>query len=152
MWAGISGEDRGRNNWEKQMTWHLVVAILVAGTAATFTDWLFMGILFHDRYNKYPEVWWPGVRDGKDRAGIIWSSVLGYVSVAAVVALCAIADIHGIAGGLVLGTLAWIAGPFFVLIVNGLFIKFDPLVTVAHSAGYLVRFLLAGLAAGIALG
>jgi hypothetical protein len=39
-----------------------------------------------------------------------------------------------------------------MLVVNGFFIKLDPLITVAHSAGYLVRFLLAGLAAGFALG
>jgi hypothetical protein len=134
------------------MNWHLVIAVFAAGTVATFTDWLFMGILFHDRYNKYPEVWWPGIREGKDRGGIVWASVLGYFSVAAIVALCVVAGVHGIADALVLAALAWAAGPFLVLIVNGLFVKFDPLVTGAHCAGYLARFLLAGVAAGLALG
>jgi hypothetical protein len=133
------------------MSWHLVIAVFAAGTVATFSDWLFMGILFHDRYSKYPEVWWPEVGEGKDRRGIIWASILGYLSVAAVVMLCAVAGVHDIAGALLLSALAWAAGPLFVLIVNGFFIKFDPLVTAAHSAGYLARFLLAGFAAGLAL-
>jgi hypothetical protein len=38
------------------------LAIVVAGFVATFTDWLFMGVLFHDRYMRYPEVWREEVR------------------------------------------------------------------------------------------
>ncbi|HEY5047397.1 MAG TPA: hypothetical protein VII49_05200 [Rhizomicrobium sp.] len=134
------------------MNWHLVVAVLAAGTVGMFTDWLFMGVLFHARYNTWPEIWRPGVREGKDRAGIVWASVLGYVSAAAIVTLCALAGVHGVHGGLLLAVLVWVAGPLLVLVANGFFIKLDPLITVAHCAGYLARFLLAGLAAGIALG
>lgn len=133
------------------MNWHLIVAVLVAGTAASLTDWLFMGVLFHDRYNKYPEVWWPGIREGKDKAGIIWATVLGYWSAAAIIALCVLGGVHSVAAALVIAALAWLAGPFLVLVVNGFFIKLDPLITVAHCTGYLARFLIAGLAAGIAL-
>jgi hypothetical protein len=133
------------------MNWHLIVAVLVAGTLASLTDWLFMGILFHARYNTYPEVWWPGLREGKDQKGIMWATVLGYFSTAAIVAICVLAGVHGIAAALVLATLAWAAGPALVLIVNGFFIKLDPLITVAHCGGYLARFLIAGLAAGIVL-
>ena len=133
------------------MIWKLVAAVLGAGTLGVFTDWLFMGVLFHERYNKYPEVWWPGIRGGKDQSGIIWASVLGYLATAAIVTLCAVAGVNGMATGLILAALAWAAGPLVVLVVNGFFIKFDPLLTATHSAGYLARFLLAGLAAGIAL-
>ncbi|HEY1615393.1 MAG TPA: hypothetical protein VGF97_17055 [Rhizomicrobium sp.] len=133
------------------MNWHLLVAVLAAGTVASLTDWVFMGVLFHDRYNSYPEIWWPGVREGKERKGILWATLLGYFSAAAITALCVLAGVHDVKGGLVLSGLAWAAGPLFVLVVNGFFIKLDPLITVAHSAGYLVRFLLAGLAAGFAL-
>ena len=134
------------------MFWHLIVAILVAGTVASFTDWLFMGVLFHTRYNTYPEVWWPELRGGKDRKGIIWATGLGYISAAAIITVCALAGTHGILPAVILASLIWLAGPFLVLVVNGFFIKLDPLITVAHCAGYLVRFLVAGLAAGIALG
>jgi ACR3 family arsenite efflux pump ArsB len=46
---------------------------------------------------------------------------------------------------------AWVAGPFLVIVVNGFFVKIDPTITFSHCAGYLARFLIAGLAAGIAL-
>lgn len=133
------------------MNWHLIIAVLVAGTVASFTDWLFMGVLFHARYNTYPEVWWPELRAGKDRRGIMWATALGYVSAAAIVTLCALAAVNDIGHALIFATLAWVAGPMLVLVANGFFIKLDPLITVAHCAGYLARFLIAGLAAGIAL-
>jgi hypothetical protein len=36
-------------------------------------------------------------------------------------------------------------------VTNGFWIKTDPRITFAHWLGYLARFLLAGLAAGLAL-
>jgi len=130
----------------------LVVAVAVAGTASTFTDWLFMGVLFHDAYDRYPEVWREGVRGGKSRGAIVWASVLGYVMTAAVVALCCVAHVLGVGGGLVVGALAWLAGPPVVIVVNNLFVKIDPKITFAHCAGYAARLLLAGAAGGFVLG
>ena len=136
------------------MSFHskVVVAVLLAGTMSMFTDWLFMGVLFHDRYNRYPEVWWPGLRQkAADTRAILISSALGYLTALGVVALC----IHGHAGSLpralFLAFLAWLAGPLVMQVTNGFWIKTDPLITVAHSAGWLVRFLIAGLAAGLLL-
>lgn len=134
------------------MNWHLVVAVLVAGTVGSFTDWLFMGLLFHNRYNAYPEVWRPEIRAGKDRSGILWATALGYISAAAIVMLCVLASVHGIAASLELAVLAWVAGPFLVIVVNGFFIKIDSRITLSHCLGYLARFLISGLAAGIVLG
>ena len=37
------------------MTWMLIAAILVAGTIASFTDWLFMGMLFHAAISNIPK-------------------------------------------------------------------------------------------------
>ncbi len=128
----------------------IMIAIAVAGTLGSLTDWLFMGLLFHGAYNRHPEIWRPGIRDGADRGAIIWSSVLGYAITAAVVALCAIARVRGVTGGLEVGVLVWIAGPAVVLIVNGMFIKLDPKITFAHGLGYGARILMAGLAAGLA--
>jgi hypothetical protein len=131
--------------------WKLAAAVAIAGTLGSFTDWLFMGVLFHDAYNRYPEVWRPGVRDGKSRNAIIWSSVLGYVMTAAVVALSAISHAHSIQDGLVVGALAWLAGPLVVIVINNMFVKIDGRITVAHCLGYGARLLLAGAAAGVAL-
>jgi len=131
--------------------WMLVAAALVAGTVASFTDWLFMGVLFHAAYNTYPEVWRPGIRDGKERGAVIWATVIGYVMSGAIVALCAVAGVTSVVCGLAIAALAWLAGPFVILVINGFFIKIDPKITIAHCLGWLVRMALAGGAAGYVL-
>jgi hypothetical protein len=132
------------------MIW-ILVAIVVAGFLASFTDWFFMGVLFKDRYERYPEVWWPQIREKGETRPIIYSTALGFVTAAAVIALCAAANVQTIMGGLGIAALAALAGPFVTTITNGFWIKFDPMVTLAHTAGYVVRFLIAGIAAGIVL-
>jgi hypothetical protein len=133
------------------MLWMLVAAVVVSGTLATFTDWLFMGVLFHKHYNRYPEVWWPQFREKGDKKAIIYSSILAYVTSAAIVALCVVAQSRGFGEALLLAVLAWIAGPVVVLVTNGFWIKIDPRVTFAHTLGWLARFVFAGAAAGFVL-
>ncbi|MEI9885626.1 MAG: hypothetical protein WDN08_03850 [Rhizomicrobium sp.] len=133
------------------MTWMLLAAGFGAGTVATFTDWLFMGVLFHAAYNTYPEVWRPGIREGTERSAIIASSIIGYVMSGAVVALCAMAGAAGIVAGLGIAFVAWLAGPFVILVINGFFIKLDARITFAHGLGWLARMALAGAAAGYVL-
>jgi hypothetical protein len=134
------------------MTWQLVVAVLAAGIVSSFTDWLFMGVLFHDRYNKYPETWWPRATKADETRPILYSTAIGFITAAAVIALCEIAGAHGLKADLTLAVIAWAAGPLVVCITNGLWVRIDPAVTFAHSLGYLVRFLIAGVAASIVLG
>lgn len=133
------------------MSWYILLAILAAGTLSSFTDWLFMGVLFHDRYARYPETWRPRTGAGAERGAIILSSALGYVTAAAVVLLCLLAHVTGIGGGLLVAALAAAAGPLVTTPTNGLWVKIDPGVTLAHTLGYAMRFLLAGLAAGLVL-
>lgn len=133
------------------MTWMLIAAAAIAGTVASFTDWLFMGLLFHGAYNTYPEVWRPGIRDGKERMAIVWSAIVGYAMSGAIVALCAVAGARDVAAGLGIAALAWIAGPVVVLVTNGFFLKIDPRITFAHCLGWLARMALAGGAAGYVL-
>ena len=133
------------------MEWRLVGAIVAAGLLATLTDWLFMGVLFQERYKKYPDTWWPGVAKGNERGAIVFSSALGFVTAAAVVLLCFYAGVHGLKGALIVAGLAAAAGPLVIAPTTGLWVRIDPAVTLAHTMGYVVRFLLAGIAAGIAL-
>jgi hypothetical protein len=134
------------------MPWiEAAVATAAAGTIAAFTDWLFMGVLFHDRYDRHPEVWRDGIRAGRERGAILWSCALDYVSAGAIVFLCMWLGATAIWPALSVAVVVWIAGPLAMQITNGLFIKFDPLLTLSHALGWLVRFLMAGLAAGIAL-
>ena len=128
----------------------IIAAIIVSGTVAIFTDWLFMGVLFHAAYTRYPEVWWP--RGGNNTAAILWSSVIGYLMSAGIVGLCVLTHAATISKALEVTVLAWLAGPFVILLVNGLFIKIDPKVTVAHCIGWLARMALAGMSAAVALG
>jgi hypothetical protein len=130
--------------------WTVIAAIAVSGFLGILTDWLFMGVLFHDAYNRYPEVWRPGVREGA-RGAIIWSSVLGFVISAGVVALVAVAGAGALWSGLGVAFLAWLAGPLPLLLINHLFVKIDAKITVSHCLGTLARMLIAGAAAGLIL-
>jgi hypothetical protein len=131
------------------MSWIILVAVFAAGTIASFTDWYFMGVLFHDRYGIYPETWWPAQQGNIRR--ILYSSALGYVTAAAVIALCAMAGVDGIWSGIKVGFIAWLAGSFVQVATTHIWVRIDLRVTIAHALGYLARFLIAGIAAGIAL-
>ena len=129
----------------------LIAAIAVAGTVGMFADWLFMGVLFHERYNRYPEIWWPGLREKGDTRGIIIATILGYLGAAGIVLLCFVTGSKNFESALTVSVLAWIAGPLVMQVTNGFWIKYDPLLTLSHSLGYLARFLIAGAATAIAL-
>lgn len=133
------------------MTWKIIAAIVASGIVSSFTDWFFMGVLFADRYQKHPETWWPRSGQAAERGAIMSSTALGFVTAAAVALLCEYAGVASITGGLIVGALAAAAGPLVTTITNGMWIRVDPAVTFAHTVGYIVRFLIAGIAAGIAL-
>ena len=129
----------------------VIGATVVAGVLGSFTDWLFMGVLFHDSYNRHPEIWRPGIAAGRERTAILLSTAIGFLMTFAIVGLCVVAGVSGIAQGCGVALLAWVAGPLAIMVINGLFIKMDARVVVAHSIGYLLRFVLAGAAAGLVL-
>lgn len=127
------------------------LAILAAAIPAFLTDWLFMGVLFHDAYNTYPEIWWPSVRDGETKGALIWSTVLGVITSASVVFVCHLAGNPGLMRDLAIALAMYLAGPFALLLINFQFVKCDLWVLVSHNLGYLARFLIAGAAAGLIL-
>ena len=129
----------------------VVAAALAAGLLGSLTDWLFMGFLFHDAYGRYPEVWRPAIAAGTERIAILLSIGIGFIMSFAIVGLCWLAGVTTIGGGMAVSLLAWIAGPLAVMAINGLFIKLDVCIIASHSIGYLLRFMLAGAAAGLAL-
>ena len=131
------------------MSWIIVAAVFAAGTLASFTDWFFMGMLFHDRYQVHPETWWP--RAGNETMPILYSTALGYITAAAVMWLCALAGVDSVMSGLKVGFIAWLAGSFVQVATTHIWVRIDLKVSLAHALGYLARFLIAGIAAGIAL-
>ena len=133
------------------MNWMLIAAIVVAGTVSTFTDWLFMGVLFADCYKTYPDTWWPRATKADETKPIIWSSALGYITAAAVVLLCVFAGVHSYQGALIVAALAAAAGPLVISPTTGFWVRIDPAVTAMHTIGYIARFLIAGIASGFVL-
>lgn len=134
------------------MDWKLIVAVIAAGMISSFADWLFMGKLFHEHYKTYPETWWPRANKADETKPILYSTAVGFITSAAVIALCEMAGATDIKSALTVAVIAWAAGPLTVTVTNGFWVRVDPYVTLSHALGYLARFVIAGVAAAFALG
>lgn len=130
------------------MNWtRFLLAVVASGLATSFTDWLFMGVLFHAKYLETPEIW--RKKPGKSETSyILASTLLGVVSCAALIFLCIWAGALGsISGALRMAVLAWLAAPLPVIATNTIWMKLDPLLGVSHSLGWLARFVVTALIA-----
>jgi hypothetical protein len=117
----------------------ILLVIVVASVLASFTDWLFMDALVHRFYASEPGVW--RARGGVAR--IVGSQAIGTVATAALVLLCVWAP----GRALCVAAVAWVAGPLPVILQNLQWMRLHPVVAASHAAGWLVRFLIAGLLA-----
>jgi hypothetical protein len=118
-------------------TGHVALAVVVSGIAVSLTDWVFFGVLFHDKYLVHPEVW---RSPGKGEApAIIGSTLLGFVTCGAFVTACPAFHIAGIKQTLEFALAAWLIAPLPLLITNALFIKLHPLTVLAHALGWLAK-------------
>jgi intracellular septation protein A len=120
------------------MNLHLLWATLLGALLGSLADWLFAGVLFHHRYQVYPEVW----RAGDERPRIIAAQALAIVTSAAFVLLAWKLHQTDMRGALKLAAMVWLIGPLPLLVGNALFIKIDHLVTASHAAGWLAKLLL----------
>ena len=129
------------------MNWtHYLLAVVVSGIATSFTDWFFMGVLFHDRYMAAPEVW--RGRPGEQQPSRILISMLeGLVSCAAFIYLCWLTSMLTYKGALTLAVIVWLAGPLPLIRTNLAWIRMHPLLGVSHSLGWLARFVVSALIA-----
>jgi hypothetical protein len=125
------------------MDLNLVWATLVGALLGSLADWLFMGVIFHGRYQVHPEVWRPGVQE---RGRIIAAQALALLTAAAFVALAWKLKQTDIRGTLKLAAMIWLIAPLPLLLANALFIKIDHLVTASHAAGWLAKLLLVAAA------
>jgi hypothetical protein len=128
-----------------------LLAVAASGVATTFTDWLFMGVLFHGKYVETPEIW--RIKPGQsDTRSIVASSLVGVVSCAAFIYLCRWTGTLTMRSELHMAGIAWIAGPVPIIFSNIVWIKMHPLIGVSHSLGWLARFVVTGLIGGWLLG
>ena len=127
--------------------WRPVLVIVLSAVLASFTDWFFMGVLFHDRYDAHPEVW----REGRqERSKILWSQVLGLVSCAGLVGLFLVG--RPLVRDYLKDTLlVWVAAVIPMIAQNTLWMKLHPLVSASHATGWLVRFVITAAIAGFFL-
>jgi len=123
-------------------------AIILGAVLGSLADWLFAGVLFHARYQTYPEVWRTG---GGERGRIILAQAFAVLTSAAFVLLAVQVGRTDPWGVAMMAVMIWLVGPLPLLITNHLFIKLDPLVTASHAAGWLVKLLLVAAATAIFL-
>jgi len=129
------------------MNWgRFALAALAAGVVASFTDWLFMGVLFHAKYNAYPEVWRKSVASGADGKAVAWSTVLGLVTCSAFIFTCQRLHLYNYDTTLKLALAVWVIAPLPIVITNALFIKMHPALVFSHSLGWLAKLVVAALA------
>jgi hypothetical protein len=124
-----------------------VLAVGASGVATSFTDWLFMGKLFHGKYLETPETW-RGKPGQSDTRSIVASSLLGVLSCAAFIWLARWTDALTMRSELHIAELVWVAGAVPIIFSNIVWIKMHPLLGVSHSLGWLARFVISALIGG----
>ena len=128
------------------MNWtRFLLAVVLSGLAATFTDWLFMGVLFHKKYLATPEIW--RIKPGQnDTRSIVLSSLLGVLSCATFLYLCIWVGTPFVYHATPhMAFLVWVAAAVPTIFSNIVWIKMDPLLGVSHSLGWLARFVVTGM-------
>jgi len=123
-------------------------AVVLGAVLGSLADWLFAGVLFHARYQTFPEVWRTGVGE---TGRIILAQAFAVLTSAAFVLLAVLVGRTDPWGAAMLAAMIWLVGPLPLLVTNHLFIKLDPLVTASHAAGWLVKLLLVAAAIAIFL-
>jgi hypothetical protein len=124
-----------------------LLAVGASAVATSFTDWLFMGVLFHGKYLETPEIW--RIKPGQsDTRSIVASLLAGVLSCAAFIFLCRWTDALTLRSELHMAALVWIAGALPIIFSNIVWIKMHPLLGLSHALGWLSRFVVSGLIGG----
>jgi glycerol-3-phosphate acyltransferase PlsY len=118
------------------MDWRIPLAGVIGLVLASLADWLFAGVLFHDRYQTYPEVW---RFKGANPKALIAAQVLTLPTVVALIALIVWTRMTALPAALTVAVLVWACAAAPTLIVNGIYIKIDRRVVASHCVGWLVK-------------
>lgn len=118
------------------------IALIVGTIAISFSDWLFFGLILHDRYMTTPDVWRPAP-EGKKIAG---SMAMAFVGTAAFLALAQVTGVHAAGPAFLLATLVWLAASLPQTITNTIYVKYASVLALPHSLGWLARLIIAAAA------
>ena len=135
------------------VTLWFLAAVVTATVATSFTDWFFMGVLFHDKYMSHPEIWrsQPGDRKAENLA-IALSTLVGLFSCAMFIHICQYLGLLGWHEAIAFALGCWLSVALPLIVTNGLFVKFHPLNSLANALGWLVRLLISAICAHLFLG
>ena len=130
------------------MDWtHFLIALVGSGIVMSLTDWFFFGVLFHDKYLVYPEVWrgQPGKPETKN---IIVVTLLGFITAAFFLITYQHSVHHGFQSAISLAVHIWGMVAVPLIVSNALYVKFHPHLVISHSLGWLAKLLVVAIAAG----
>jgi Protein of unknown function (DUF1761) len=129
------------------MSWtRVVLALAGAGLAVSVVDWFFFGVLFHEKYSAFPEVWRrPRGGAGEGRA-IALSAVASLLTPVVFVYLQARTG-STLTHALGLAVAVWLMAPVPMLVGQYLFMKLHPLVTTGHAVGWLAKLVVSAAVA-----
>src|SRR5216683_7552564 len=105
------------------MHWiRLLLIVLACGLAASFTDWLFMGVLVHDKYLETPEIWRNKLGESETKR-IIASTLIGLFGSAIFIVLCRWAGALTPRSEIHMAGLVWLAVAVPIVLNNILWTK-----------------------------
>jgi Protein of unknown function (DUF1761) len=128
------------------MNWlHILYAFVASAILASFTDWYFFGVLFHEHYDRTPGAW-RKYRDKKDEiASILISQVIFGVSSFVFILACGHLGLTSLSASLLAAVTVWIMIPLPLLAVNAIFMNIDRMIVVSHALGWLARLVITAL-------
>ena len=114
-------------------------AVLAATFVSSFADWFFFGVLFHARYQAYPEVWRSEFSGSKEWRAVLMATALSAFTAGGFLFLLHWLGLHGYLQPLELALAIWVVVALPMTVTNFIFIKLHPGILVSHSLGWLVR-------------
>ena len=130
----------------------VLLAIVIANVVVSLSDWYFFGVLWHDKYKAYPEVWRrPQGGPGEGKA-VAQSALVGALTPTMFVLACALFNMVTFQQALLFGAAIWLMGPVPMWIWNYLFMKVHRLILLGGIVGWLVRLSVCAVVVGILLG
>jgi hypothetical protein len=126
------------------MHWvRLALITIGSGVITSLTDWLFAGDWLHRRFT-YPEVW---RQDAESRA-IALTSPLPFLTCGIFAYVSARLGLHSMAGSVKLAVAVWLMGPLPLILTNAAFMKLHRVFVASYATGWLVKLVIAAVAAG----
>ena len=129
------------------MDWtKIILATLAAGIASVLTDWLFHGVLFHEKMKAYPEAWRRPEGGAGETKAIVISSLLGFFTCFVFVVFCSRTNFIWWSRTWRLALGVWLMAPVPMLLAEYQWMKMHPLTMVGGMLAWLAKLMLAAVA------